>query len=862
MDPLAWTLCLVLLVGCLLGTPNSTSTPPAAGASISENPLLVATSFFDVAMPCPLVLSAVLSIAFVLLNLVPACVSMHERLSDNGPITVVKAVSIVRASLSGHCLLLRSTLSRAYRDSALGVARAAMNWAGRLYRWAAPSDDTLLLGVMISPFVIALGWFNFGAIACAYVSGFLRELSGLVARGEWEGWMERQLHSLEMFQLALFVALVALAFLPAFVDWMVARLTDFGYVIIQKPNRTAAKAAIASCAAKRAAKRAKAANPAGNSNGTTENRQSISGTALDAIVDQLNSRIRELEGSALASGSVIKALEGKVRQETRSLAKITRAHEELRPAYPEKDKRCKYLSEKLARSDAREVLKLTSSLESAQELLRQEEMRARIAEDQYRALRQLAGTVTEQGLHGHLHDFDKFAEQCTVDGVDSTTRKVRLEHMQQTLPKKLPYLLREASTKTLAGSECQHNEALIAHSSRIHELEVEVQAARRLAEDVRAGKDAEIASLRQELEASGRAIVKMEGELHDARCSVEALENAAKVSDSHDAATQTQVTGAELFHLQQQLESFATREVALCNDLAHCLERERQVREGLIAECRAALANKDAQYNQQIDQLRSEGFPALKSELEQLRAKATSAALADANAKVVERQAQVDYRTQRLNQVSQATPDDLSRQTIEALRTRVQALEKASQDHISEKVRSSQRIKSLEEDLQKATIASSKAKADALNKAKADASPIARKMGVNPLKAKVENLEKALVAKDAQLKAQRGEIEAHVSSLKAQKRETDALRGEIKFQRDEIKSLGAKVDRQQAEIESLRGRLSEDSTTGEGAPVPQAEESEELGPIVRKRVVDDEEAESGLLKREKLGWSFYQAPRA
>ncbi|KKZ66912.1 hypothetical protein EMCG_07408 [[Emmonsia] crescens] len=924
----------MLLVGSLSGGP----------AAVSENPLLVAESVLDYAMTCPLVFSAVLFVVFVLLSLVPACVSVHERLSTvNGPITIAKAISIVRASLTGKHMVtgrspLRTTLSRTYsQDGALGVARLAADravsafgqtWVHRLYRWISPSEEVVLFGVLFLPVTLYFGWVNFGSPACAYLSGLLAgigndsglrtsscdyvvasiytpvdqlrrqdhrlqnlycsgELSGFDTRTEWAAWMEHRLYSLEMFHLTLFVSLVALALLPTFIVWTVIRMKDLDYVIVRKSSLTAMK--VAESPAPKKVKNASDENPA-RRNGTTGNRISVS--QRTSIIDQLNGRIRELESCTLDSRSKITALEEKVRNKDRVLVKLLKDREELQLVNSKERSRREYLTEKLAKTvKKQDTLKLSSSLQLAREQLRQEEVRAGIAEDRYKALRVLAGRITtEPGLYMHLFDFDKIAEQCNVDGVNSTTRKIRLELMQQTLKNKLPYLLREATTKAYAvrNAKCDeqlaaikktaalerdlerarrqssslapepakrpriatpndnmamsanaeldamrqqlakavadlemqrgetaatigllegarsahtlavaaldetHNTALITHSSLTQELEVKIQAARRHAEEVRAGKDKEIEKLRQELEAknqeivththeiqeTGRALAKMECELQEARRSYGALEVAAKASEFHDAETQTPVTGAELAQLQQQLVSTATREEALSTELAKVkgllqrmeLEhaqfqvREQNVKEGLIAQRQTALSNKDFEYKQQIDHLQSAG-QALDAEYQQLRAKiqrqqATSTALANANARVVEQQAHINHLTQKLSQVSQAPTDDLTRQQIEKLRARVQVLEKGDRDNVADKVRFTQRIKSLEEELQKARIALSNAKADAVSPR-----PV---RGPNPLRAKVDDLNKALQAKDAELSALQVQIETQQDKIKSQ----------------------------------------------------------------------------------------------
>ncbi|ODH45313.1 hypothetical protein ACO22_00191 [Paracoccidioides brasiliensis] len=84
---------------------------------------------------------------------------------------------------------------------------------------------------------------------------------------------------------------------------------------------------------------------------------------------------------------------------------------------------------------------------------------------------------------------------------------------------------------------------------------------------------------------------------------------------------------------------------------------------------------------------------------------ATSTALTDANAKVIEHQAHIDHLKQRINQLVQTLTDALTGQQLERLRTRVQTRAKRNRNHIKDKIRSSQRIKGLEEDPRKAAIA-------------------------------------------------------------------------------------------------------------------------------------------------------------
>ncbi|EGC49481.1 conserved hypothetical protein [Histoplasma capsulatum var. duboisii H88] len=994
-------LCLVLLVGSLLGGPTITAAAAAIVTTVSENPLLVAESILDHTMTCPLVFSAVLFVAFVLLSFVPACASVHERLSSvNGPVTIAKAVSIVRASPAGKHMAaawspLRATLSRAYsQDGALGVARLAANlavsafrqtWVHRLYRWISPSDEVVLLGVLFMPVTLYCGYVNFGAPACAYLSGLLvgiandsglrtsscdyvitsiytpvdslrqqdtrlqrlycsGELSGFDMRAEWKEWMEHQLYSLEMFHFALFVSLVALAFLPTFIVWTFIKLKDFDFIIVRKASLTATE--VTRKPTPKKAKRASDVNPA-RRNGTTGNRMRVS--QRSSMIDQLNGRIRELEGRTLDSRSRILALEETVRTKDRVLAKIMKDREELQLVNSKERSRREHLTEKLAKIvKTQDTRSLTSSLQLAREQRRQEEMRAEIAEDRYQALRTLAGHLnSEPSLQTHLRDFDKIAEQCNMDGISALARKASLEVMHQTLKDKLRYLLSEATPKAYAvrNARCDekiadikrtaalemelesarrqinspaaepakrpriaatkdnpvtkanaeldamrqqlarvvadlemqrgetaatigllegersahalsvaalnetHNTALITHSSRTQELEVEIQAVRRHAEEVRAGKDKEIADIRQELEAKnqeivahtreiqekGRVIVKMEGELQEARRSFGALEVAAKAQGFHDAQTQTPVTGVELAQLQQQLVSSATREEALSTELAQVngllqqlrlehaqfQEQERQVKEGLIAQYQAALSGKDAQYKQQIDHLQSAGR-ALDAEYQKLRTKvqgqqATSTALADANAKVVEHQAQINHLTQKLSQVTQAPTDDLTRQQMEKLRTRVQVLEKGDRDNIADKIRFTQRIKSLEEDLQKAKIALSNAKADAVSPR-----PV---RGPNPLRAKVDDLNKALQSKDAELSAQQAQLETQRDKIKSQEDRLSYLVSLGWIQEDSPKGLEAPI---LEEGELIRSEVDVQKRGGEPLePPPKRQRTEE-----------------------------------
>ncbi|KLJ11633.1 hypothetical protein EMPG_13173 [Blastomyces silverae] len=921
-------LCLVLLMGNLPGGPTTTAAAAAIITTVSENPLLAADSILDSTMTCPLVLSAVLFVAFALLSFIPVCVGVHKRLSTGkGPITVANVISIVFASLVGEHMVtawspLHTTLSRTYsQDGALGAARFAVDravsafrqtWAYRLYRWISPNGQL--------PVTLYCGYIKVGAPACAYLSGLFAgiangselrisncdyvitsiyapvdqhrwhddrlqnlycsgALSGFVMRTEWKEWIEQKLYSLEMFHLALFVSLVALAFLPTFIVCTVIRLKDFDYVIVRKASLAAMK--VAENPTPKKAKRASDVNPA-RRNGTIGNRRSASQRTL--MIDQLKSRIGELEARNLDSTSMIRALEEKSRNKDRVLAKLMKDRAYLQLQNSRERSSREYLTERLSKSITKQdTLNLTSSLKLAREQLRQEEMRVKIAEDMYNALRTLAGSISlEPSLHKYIHDFDKIAEKCNVDNLSSSARKARLEVMQQTLKNKLPYLLREATTAAYAvrntrydeqiaaikkkgrpqerSRECPppyqfarnrarlaymnsrlndnptttnaeldatrqqlatvvadleaqrvetaamigllegersahalsvaalnetHNMVVTAHSSRTQELKVEIQAARRHAEEVSAEKDKEIADLRQELEAKnqeivahtfeaqemGRALLRTEGELQEARGSFGTLHVGA------NAQTQTRVTGAELAQLQQQLVSSATREEALSTELAHVhgqlrkmelenaqsLEQQRQVKGNLIAQYQTALFSKDVEYRQQIDQLQSAGR-ALDEECQKLRAKvqehqATSTALADANAKVVECRAQISHLTQKLSQVTQVPTDDLTRQQIEKLRARVQVLEKGDRDNVTDKIRFTQRIKSLEEDLQKTRIALSNAKADA-------ASPRPAR-GPNPLRAKVDDLNKTLQAKDAELSALHAQIETQRDKIKS-----------------------------------------------------------------------------------------------
>ncbi|EEQ83630.2 uncharacterized protein BDCG_00435 [Blastomyces dermatitidis ER-3] len=933
MFPLT-VLCLVLLVGNLSGGPSTSTAAAAVITTTSESPLLAAESILDSTMMCPLVFSAVLFVALALLSFIPVCVSVHKMLSTGkGPITVAKVIRIVFASLVGKHMVtawssLHTTLSRIYsQDGALGAARFAVDravsafrqtWAYRLYRWISPSGQVISFRTLFPPFMLYCGYIKFGAPACAYLSGLLAgiandselrisscdyvitgiyapvekhrwhddrlqnlycsgALSGFVTRTEWKEWIEQKLYSLEMFHLALFVSLVALAFLPTFILYTVISLKDFDYVIVRKADLAAMK--VAENPTPKKAGRASGVIPARN--GTIGNRTSASQRTL--MIDQLKSRIRELEVCNLDSTSMIRALEGKSWNKDRVLARLMKDRADLQLENSRERSRREYLTEKLAKSiKQQDTLNLTSSLKLAREQLGQEQMKVKIAEDMYSALRTLAGNINlEPSLHKYIHDFDKIAEKCNVDNLSSSARKARLEVMQQTLKNKLPYLLREATIKAYAvrntrcdeqiaaikkngrpqerSRECAppyqftrnrtspaymhcdpndnlatnteldavrqqlatvvadleaqrvetaamigllegersahalsvaslnetHNMVVTTHSSQTQELKVEIRAARRHGEEVRAGKEKEIADLRQELEAKnqeiithtyevqekGRALLRMEGELHEARRSFGALHVAA------NAQTQTRVTGAELAQLQQQLASSATREEALSAELAHVhgllrnmelenaqsLEQQRQAKDNLIAQYQTALFSKDFEYKQQIDQLQSAGR-ALDAECQKLRARvqghqATSSVLADANAKVVECRAQINHLMQKLSQLTQAPTDDLTRQHIEKLRARVQVLEKGDRDNVTDKIRSTQRIKSLEEDLQKTRVALSNAKAEA-------ASP-RRALGPNPLRAKVDDLNKALEAKNAEISALQVQIETQRDKIKS-----------------------------------------------------------------------------------------------
>ncbi|PGH01682.1 hypothetical protein GX51_05128, partial [Blastomyces parvus] len=519
-------LCLVLLVGNLSGGPTTTAAAASAIiTTVSENSLLAAEPILDSNMTCPLIFSAVLFVAFALLSFIPLCVRVHKRLgTDKGPITVAKAISIVVAGLSGQHMVtasspLHTTLSRIYlQDGALGVARFAVDravsafrqtWVYRLYRWIAPNGQVVLFRALCLSFTLYCGCLIFGAPACAYLSGLFAgvangsqlhisscdyviasiyppvyqqrwqddrlqnlycsgKVSGFYLRTEWAEWIDQKLYSLEMFHLALFVSLVALAFLPTFILSTVIALRDFDYVIARKANLSVRK--VVENPAPKKAKRASDVNPAGG-NGAIGNRTSASKRTL--MIDQLKSRVMELEGRNLDSRSMVRALEEKVWNKDRVLAKLMKNREDLRLENSLERSRREYLAEKLANSVKKhDTLNLTSSLKLAREQLREEKMRVKIAEDMYNALRTLAGNIKlEPSLHKYIRDFDKIAEKCNVDNLSTPARKATLEVMQQTLKNKLPYLLMEAATEAYAvrNTRCDEQIATIKKNSRPQE---------------------------------------------------------------------------------------------------------------------------------------------------------------------------------------------------------------------------------------------------------------------------------------------------------------------------------------------------------------------------------------------------------
>ncbi|OJD26549.1 hypothetical protein ACJ73_02065 [Blastomyces percursus] len=591
-----------------------------------------------------------------------------------------------------------------------------------------------------------------------------------------------------MFHLAFFVSLVALAFLSTSIVYTVISLKDFDYVIVRKASLVAMKAVESPTLMK--AKRASDVNLA-RRNETIGNRTSAS--RRTSMIDQLSSGIRELEACNFDATSMIRALEEKSRNKDRVLARLMKDGADLQLENSRERSRREYLTEKLVKSiKSQNTLNITSSLKLAREQLRQEQMRVKITEDMYNALRTLTrDTNLEPSLHKYIRDFDKIAEKCNVDNLtymdcrpnDNLSTNSEFDAMGRQLATVVTDLEaqrvetiatitigllegeRSAHALSLEALNETHNTVVTAHSSRPQELKAEIQAVRRHTEEVRAGKDREIADLRQELEA------KMEGELQEARRSFGALRIAA------NAQAQTRVTGAELAQFQQQLVSSATREENLSTELAHVhgllrkmelenaqsLEQQRQTNGNLIAQYQTVLFSKDVEYRQQIYQLQSAGR-ALDEECQKLRARvqghrAISTALADANAKVVECQAQINHLTQRLNQVTQIPAGDSNRQEIEKLRARVQVLEKGDRGNVTDKIRSTQRIKSLEEDLRKTRIALSNARAES-------ASPHPTR-GPNPLRAKVDDLNKGLHAKDAEISALKVQLETQRDKLKS-----------------------------------------------------------------------------------------------
>ncbi|KAK2792318.1 hypothetical protein FQN52_003795 [Onygenales sp. PD_12] len=347
----------------------------------------------------------------------------------------------------------------------------------------------------------------------------------------------------------------------------------------------------------------------------------------------------------------------------------------------------------------------------------------------------------------------------------------------------------------------EKNRVLVSRSSQIEGLEAKLRDAARHSKDSTTTMTLEIESLREKLEVMGRANVNLEGELHDARCRVEDLEVDVMASELHIAEMAIPQAGEDsglALAMQQQLDSSMAREVALSQELdtvkallqhaeaqqSQFQERSRQEQESLIAPYKAALASKDAEHAQQIGHLQAEA-QTLNSELQQLRARvqerqANSAALAGANAKVVELQACINGLTKQLDQLRQAPKDDLARQQIEKLRSRVHALETSERDLLTDKSRLGAKARNLEEDLRKATIKLSTSKETvALNP---------RNHGkINPLRGKFDKLTqehdkvvKDLEASDATIKSIQNQLrignlqkEDHVSLIRLLRDEID-----------------------------------------------------------------------------------------
>lgn len=332
--------------------------------------------------------------------------------------------------------------------------------------------------------------------------------------------------------------------------------------------------------------------------------------------------------------------------------------------------------------------------------------------------------------------------------------------------------------------EADHSVALTAQLDHIDQLERELQTERETVaaftavsgldnagrledaearEEVIADRVQEIFDLDRELRKVDRQLqysretTKMFSDALEAK--EEALRNLKSSQDESVASATMAVQNAnasEIASLRQQVAESTVREGDLAVELSDVkvqrMEDEAQMqqqiddamaeRQKLIDEGNGLLADRANSF-EKINSLESE-CRLLKRQLENVQSRGQggqTSALGDAHAKIVELQAKNNDLVGELRLARQTSADARTVQQIEQLRSRVQALEKVEQDSISDKIRFTNKVKGLEEELQRSKRASS-------NNSIAFAP---RQPKRNPLQAKVDELKLELEQANSQL---------------------------------------------------------------------------------------------------------------
>lgn len=283
--------------------------------------------------------------------------------------------------------------------------------------------------------------------------------------------------------------------------------------------------------------------------------------------------------------------------------------------------------------------------------------------------------------------------------------------------------------------KAQHNEQIIACSSQNQKLETDIQEAKAIVESAIAAKDNEIAAQSKDIGDKDQ-VIQRQAEIiwsleRDATSSREQANRLAEAlrKESYDAfqvltaRTQADIRaeGAEAnvatlqkaydasrddtARLQVLLDTARKEKEALSEECLHKL----QVAEQKLILLQEASRAKEADNQQRIKDLKSEGDKLL-GETKKLRKSQPQAGpppeLADAQVKIIEHEAEISALKDRLQQVQTPTRDDRMKQLVEQLRAKAQALEK---DKMEQLVRSSKKVKDLEEQLRQKTIALSNA---------------------------------------------------------------------------------------------------------------------------------------------------------